>query len=102
MPASTNNKRTTNKSNQNDFELLAMNAARAADRHFAGEMTALTKLSPAAVEELIFKTGIDKESLSQTIKLVQDATQSNTDKAKAILHIHKGLEVLLEIAGAAL
>jgi hypothetical protein len=100
---------TTNKSNnktdtssKNDYEAMALNAAKSTDRHFALEMAGLTKLTTTAIEELIFKTGIDKEALIQTIRLVQDATKSNTEKAKAILHINKGLEVVLEIAGAKL
>ncbi len=82
----------------NKFSELAEKIAQMTDAEFTNEFTSLTRLTNDDVKDLIIKTGISKKDLSAVLKVVNDATIENEQKAKSIQNINKGVDVLIGIA----
>lgn len=82
----------------NKFSELAEKVAQMTDAEFTNEFTSLTRLTNDDVKDLIMKTGISQKDLSAVLKVVNDATIENEQKAKSIQTINKGVDVLVGIA----
>jgi len=82
----------------NDWDEIAERAIRKTDRELAREMTSLTRLNDADIEQLISETGIDAEGLNNMLQILKDATQSNELKAEALRNFGKGIEVLVYLS----
>ena len=82
-----------------NWDEIASEAGQATDEHFKNKISSLTRLNDDEIETLITETGISKKDLTAVLKEVKDATKSNNAKASAISNIHKGLDLLVGIAG---
>jgi uncharacterized protein Smg (DUF494 family) len=83
----------------NIWDEIARQAAGAADDHYAGKISGLTRLNNDEIEQLIFETGISRQNLAEVLKEIKNSAKSNESKAHAISSISKGLDVLVAIAG---
>lgn len=79
----------------NKWDELARKATESTNEQFKSEISSLTRLNDNEVEKIIMQTGISKLDLAAVLKEVKDATKSNSDKAKAIKNISKGMDVIV-------
>jgi len=82
----------------NKFTELAEKVAQQTDAEFTNEFSSLTRLTNDDIKDLINKTGIDQKSLVTVMKVINDATMENEQKARSIQNINKGVDVLIGIA----
>lgn len=82
-----------------NWDEIANQAADITDAHFANQISSLTRLSDAEIQNLILETGISKQDLTSVLKEIKDATKDNIAKVDSIRNISKGIDVLVAIAG---
>lgn len=80
-----------------DWDAIAIKSQKATDEHFGNQISSLTKLTNDQVVDLISNSGISKQDLVEVLRIVDDATNSNEAKAKAISEINKGVDVLVAV-----
>lgn len=76
---------------------LATKAAQNTDEEFKKKISGLTRLNDQEIEELISESGIDKENFISILKEIKDASKSNEEKAKVIMAIEKGTDLIIGI-----
>ncbi len=81
-----------------DWKKIAEEAANKTDQEFSNQISSLTRLNDDEIISLISDTGINKQDLTEVLKVVHDATKSNQEKAEAISNIGKGIDLLAAIA----
>ncbi len=81
-----------------NWDEIAKNAGQSTDKHFKSKISSLTRLNDEEIEEIITDSGISKSDLAMIIKEIQDTAKSNTEKARAIQKINKGIDVIVGLA----
>jgi hypothetical protein len=81
-----------------DWNSIVQSAKQKTDAQLQTQISGLTSLKEADIEDIIMKTGISGVDLVSILKEVKDATKSNEAKANAIASLDKGVETLVGIA----
>jgi len=72
--------------NDTDFDEILNEAERRTDKFFEEEIAKRTRLTQEEINE-IAPTTVDKNKLGELLKVVEDATKSNEQKAQALRNI---------------
>ena len=80
-----------------NWNTIAQKAANQTDEEFNKELASLTKLNVNEVDSFIAESKITNANAIKTLNLINDATTSNNEKAKAILNIENGLGFVLSM-----
>lgn len=82
----------------NKWDKLAELAQNQTDKEFASTISSLTRLNDNEISKIILESGISKTDLAAVLKIINDASSSNEEKAKSIAKIGNGLNALINIA----
>ncbi|RKF03385.1 hypothetical protein C8N26_1770 [Tenacibaculum lutimaris] len=77
---------------------LAQQATLQTDKEFNQQLAILTNLNPTKINDITKECKITNTNIVKTLKLVDDATMSTNEKAKAISNIENGFGFLISLA----
>jgi len=77
---------------------LAENAATQTDTQFASKIASLTRMNTTEINTFIQESTISNANAIKVLQEINDATNSNTQKATAIANINNGVGFLISIA----
>jgi DNA-binding transcriptional regulator YiaG len=80
-----------------DWNKIAASAGQQTDDELKKQISSLSRLNDAEIEQIIHDTGISQQELVKVLQIVKDATLSNEKKANAINGIGKGVDVIVSI-----
>jgi len=81
-----------------DWDDIANQAAKATDEQLANQIASLSQLNDTEIQKIVQQTGISKKDMQKILKVVNDASLSNEEKANSIKNIGNGINILAAIA----
>jgi hypothetical protein len=81
-----------------DWDDIANQAAKATDEQLANQIASLSQLNDTEIQKIVQQTGISKKDMQKILKVVNDASLSNEEKANSIKSIGNGINILAAIA----
>jgi hypothetical protein len=82
-----------------DWDALANKAAQQTDTQFNKELAILTSLNTTEIDKFIADSNISNENAVKVLKEINNATNSNNQKATAIASIDNGVGFLVSLVG---
>ncbi|TDQ29745.1 hypothetical protein [Tenacibaculum caenipelagi] len=76
---------------------IAQQATSQTDNEFNQQLANLTNLKVSEVDALIKESKITNANAVKTLKLIDDATASNNEKAKALSNIENGIGFVISL-----
>ncbi|WGH76757.1 hypothetical protein P8625_06270 [Tenacibaculum tangerinum] len=83
--------------NSVDWNKIAQEAASQTDSEFNAQLASLTNLKISEVDAFIKESKITNANAVKTLKLVNDTTIDNNEKAKAISNIENGFSFIISL-----
>ena len=80
-----------------NWNTIAQQAASQTDAEFNQQLASLTNLKVSEVDALIKESKITNANAVKTLKLIDDATASNNEKAKALSNIENGFGFVISL-----
>ncbi|CAM1341144.1 hypothetical protein [Tenacibaculum aestuarii] len=77
---------------------LAKQAVSQTNKEFNKQLAFLTNLNPTKINDITKECKITNTNIVKTLKLIDDATMSTNEKAKAISNIENGFGFLISLA----
>lgn len=81
-----------------DWNKLAKQAGEQTDTEFNQQITQLTNLNLTEVDTFISESKISNDDALKVLKVIDDATLSNNEKANSISTIENGIGFLVKLA----
>lgn len=81
-----------------DWDQIANEAAKQTDAEFNSQLASLTNLNLSDVDAFIKQSNITNADAIKVLKIIDDATVSNNNKALAINSVKNGVNFLVQLA----